>query len=106
MICAGIIICPKCGGQLKCYDMVKRIKRTKNRKTNWIYIHRLKCDDCGSLHRELPEDILPFKQYEAEVIRGVLEELITCETLGFEDYPCEMSMLRWKAQESQILLWR
>lgn len=50
--------------------------------------------------------MLPYKQYEAEVIIGVLEGLITCETLGFEDYPCEMTMSRWIAQEQQLLLWR
>jgi hypothetical protein len=61
---------------------------------------------CGALHRELPEELLPYKQYEAEVIIGVLEGLITCETLGFEDYPCEMTMSRWIAQEQQLLLWR
>jgi hypothetical protein len=101
--------CPKCGGLLRYFDRVQRIVRTKNRKTDWIKIRRLRCTDCGSLHRELPEELLPYKQYEAEVIRGVLEGFITCETLGFEDYPCELTMFRWMAQKSQILqipLWR
>lgn len=51
---------------------------------------------CGVLHRELTEEILPHKHYEADIIFGVIEGLITPETLGFEDYPCEMTMLRWK----------
>lgn len=50
---------------------------------------------CGALHREIPKTIFPYKQYEAEVIIGVMEGLITCETLGFEDYPCEQTMARW-----------
>lgn len=87
--------CPKCGGQLKYYDSVKRIVRTKRRVTNKILIRRLRCLMCGSLHRELPECIYPYKQYEAEVIRGVIEGLITSGTIGFEDYPCEMTMSRW-----------
>lgn len=37
----------------------------------------------------------PYKQYEAELISGVLEGLITVETLDFEDYPCESTMKRW-----------
>ncbi len=98
--------CPKCGGELKHYDTVKRIIRTKGRRTEWIRIARVRCTRCGTFHRSLPEDLLPFKQYEAEVIFGVLEELITCETVGFEDYPCEMTMERWKTQKSQLLLWR
>lgn len=69
--------------------------RTKNRKSEFIRIRRLHCQVCGAFHRELPDFIFPYKQYESEIIRGVLDGLITCETLGFEDYPCEMTMLRW-----------
>ena len=75
--------CPRCGGCLKYYDSVQRIVRTKNRKSEFIRIRRLHCQVCGAFHRELPDFIF------------VLEGLITCETLGFEDYPCEMTMLRW-----------
>lgn len=106
MITSEQSTCPKCGGALKYYDMVPRIVRTKARETTWIDIRRLRCVGCGALHRELPPELLPYKQYEAEVIVGVLEGLITCETLGFEDYPCEMTMMRWLSQKSQLLLWR
>ena len=99
-------VCPKCGGALKYYDMVSRIVRTKARDTTWIDIRRLRCADCGAVHRELPLDLFPYKQYESEVICGILEGLITCKTLGFEDYPCEMTMIRWMAQKSKLLLWR
>jgi hypothetical protein len=37
-------------------------------------------------------------RYESEIIIGVLEGLITCETLGYEDYPCEATMRRWRAR--------
>lgn len=99
-------VCPKCGGELKYYDQVQRVVRTKARKTDWVGIRRLRCTSCRALHRELPEDIFPYKQYEAEVIQGVIEGLITFETLGFEDYSCEMTMIRWISQKSQLLLWR
>lgn len=89
---------------MKLYDKVKRIIRTKGRVTKWIVIRRVRCQICGRIHRELPEDIFPYKQYEAEVVRGVLEGFITPETMGYEDYPCEMTMLQWKAQKTQLLL--
>lgn len=89
--------CPKCGGRLKYYDSVRRIVRTKGRITKKVIIRRMKCEKCGSLHRELPEFLLPYKQYEADVIIGVIEGFITSDTLGFEDYPCEMTMVRWRA---------
>lgn len=106
MVSNDIPTCPKCGGQLKRYDRVERIVRTKGRKTQKILLRRLRCEECGAIHRELPELIFPYKQYEAEIVIGVLEGFITCETLGFEDYPCEMTMLRWLSQKSQLLLWR
>lgn len=89
-------VCSSCGGNLKYYDSVKRIVRTKNGHTSWIKVRRMRCVSCRELHRNLPDFLFPFKQYESEIIIGVLEGLISCETLGFEDYPCEMTMKRWK----------
>lgn len=87
--------CPKCQGKLRYYDCVKRITITKYRVKNKIAIKRFKCMTCNSIHREIPPEILPFKQYEKEIVEGVIEGLITSDTLGFEDYPCEMTMKRW-----------
>ena len=98
--------CPKCGGKLKYYDHVPRIIRTKGRKTTHISLRRFRCACCGSVHRELSELLFPYKQYEAEVIIGVLEGLVSYETLGYEDFPCELTMLRWLSQKAQLLLWR
>ena len=104
MISSSKSNCPKCGGQLKYYDSVKRIVRTKYGIKNQVSIRRLRCRKCRALHRELPDFLLPFKQYEAEIILGVIEGLITCDTLGFEDYPCEMTMLRWRAFPPKLFL--
>lgn len=92
-------ICPKCGGKLKYYDSVYRIVRTKYRKTKRVILHRYKCTHCGSIHRELPNYIFPYKQYEAEIITGVIEGIITPFVLGFEDYPCEATMRRWTTRK-------
>lgn len=99
-----IVVCSDCGTPSKYYDKVSRIVRTKGRRTTCISVQRYKCPRCGSIHRNLPDYIFPYKQYEADVIIGVIENLITCETIGFEDYPCEMTMLRWKAQNLQLPL--
>ncbi len=99
------VICSECGKPLKYYDSVPRLVRTKGRQTQQVKIQRFRCPYCGGIHRSLPDYIFPYKQYEAEIIRGVLEGFITCETIGYEDYPCEMTMLRWKSsQELQMLL--
>ncbi|MCD8098849.1 MAG: DUF6431 domain-containing protein [Lachnospiraceae bacterium] len=96
--------CPNCGEKLKRYDEVQRIVRTKGRHTNHVKIQRLRCPGCGHVHRELPSYIFPYKQYNADVIQGVIEGFITPETLGFEDYLCEMTMIRWRTQNPQLLL--
>lgn len=95
VIIQEIIFCPDCGGSARKYDSVLRIVRTKGRKTAYVKIKRYRCVKCGAVHRKLSDDILPFKQYEAELIRGVAEGLITSDTLGYEDYPCEATMKRW-----------
>lgn len=97
--------CPSCGGKLEYYDSVSRIIRTKERKAQRIRVRRLRCSKCKAVHRELPKFVFPYKQYEAEIIKGVLEGLITPNTIGYEDYPCEMTMVRWTMQKIQLLLW-
>lgn len=43
MITNDVSTCPKCGGDLKYYDRVTRIVRTKGRKTWKIPMRRLQC---------------------------------------------------------------
>ena len=95
--------CPICKNKLKYYDNVKRTVKTKRGKTKKIVIRRLRCSSCKSLHRELPSSIIPYKEYESEIIIGVIEGLITPETLGYEDYPCEMTMNRWLSEKNRLL---
>lgn len=72
--------------------------RTKNGETSYVHVPRYQCCRCNKIHRQLPESLLPYKQYEKEVVKGVIEGIITSETLGYEDYPCEMTMIRWKKE--------
>lgn len=95
--------CPNCRGNLKYYDSVPRVIRTKGRVTEHVILRRLKCSRCNKLHREIPDYIYPHKQYEAEIIRGVLEGFITPDTFGFEDYPCENTIKNWQSHKTDII---
>ena len=97
-------VCPNCGGRLKYYDSVSRIQRTKNRETHYISIRRLVCCSCKRIHREIPESVVPYAQYEKELITAVQEGIISETTLGYEDYPCNMTMSRWRSRYLQCLL--
>lgn len=90
--------CPKCGGDLKYYNTIKRIKKTKGGKKEIIRMRQYICRKCKSTHRELPPDILPYKHYELSIIKGVVVGKITSYDLDYEDYPCEMTMNRWKKE--------
>lgn len=96
MVKYGDRICPRCGGPLIFYDKVKRILRSKRRDTTWINLDRYRCTQCGSVHREISPLIFPYKQYEYELILGVLEGWITEDTYGYENYPTELTMHRWR----------
>ena len=93
--------CPLCGGTVLYLDKVKRLVRGKHGVKEWITLKRFKCVNCGSIHRELNERVAPYKQYDIDIFEGVKEGLITEETLGFEDYPCEATMKRWRTSHEK-----
>lgn len=95
MINGDISNCPDCGGDLKYYDRVSRMLRVKGGNKRYLKLRRFRCIGCRKLHRELPNFMFPYKHYDADIIKGVIEGYITPETIGFEDYPCEMTMNRW-----------
>lgn len=89
-------ICESCGTVLKYYDKVSRMVRTKNRDVTIINIKRYKCPSCHCIHRFLPNNVFPYKQYDARIITGVINGTITEEMIEYEDYPCSSTMNRWK----------
>ncbi len=96
--------CPKCGGKLKPHDRVKRLVRTKHGKTYWTTVERNKCTKCGRKHRVLPEILLPYKHYEAGIIKGFISGVITSFDLEYEDYPCDGTIKIWKKEHEKHLL--
>lgn len=88
--------CPICGGTLRRIGMVKRIVRTDYGQTTWTRIRRMICQDCGVVHREIPDSLLPYKHYEARIIRGFIDNSLTSCDLEYEDYPCETTIQEWK----------
>lgn len=69
--------------------------KTEGGAKQFIQIERLKCNHCERLHNALPDFLVPYKHYAAEIISGVLDEVISADDLDAEDYPCEQTMKRW-----------
>ena len=95
------ILCEKCKCEIEYYDTVQRTILKANHEKQYIKIKRYRCPRCGSIHRILPDNVLPYKQYDAEIIEGVKEGLIDSTTLGYEDYPSEMTMKRWRKPKNK-----
>lgn len=97
--------CKICGTEVKYRDSVKRIKKIKYGIKTFIRIPRYFCPKCKTLKRYLPDDLIRMKHYEKEIILGIKQGLITSDTLGFEDYPTEQTMKRWRdSQNLQFFL--
>lgn len=90
------MICEKCGTEMKRYDKVNRTLRVRYGRRERMYLERYRCPNCGHIIRRLPKEVVRFKQYHADVIEGVLNGWITPDTIGFEDFPSEMTMKRWR----------
>lgn len=88
-------ICPVCQGTLRYRDSRPRIRKKEGVRKEHLMIRRFRCDNCQSYHNELPDCLVPYKHYEAEVIAGVLDEIVVPEDLDSEDYPSFRTMIRW-----------
>ena len=89
---SAISYCPICGEPLAYRDSCQRIMLLEGRERRIYIIRRLKCHQCGRIHRELPDCLAPFKHYATEVISGVLDGIVTPEDDDSADY---LLMISW-----------
>lgn len=89
------MICDICGKELQHRDYVSRRLKYGGGRFIWIKMERRWCKQCKIYRRVYPKFIYPYKHYDGRIIFGVRHGRITSSTLGYEDYPCEMTMARW-----------
>lgn len=70
---AETVPCPNCREKLKYYDRRKRGVILKDGCSRVYLIRRFKCIGCRKIHHELPDFMVPYKRYSAEVIESVVE---------------------------------
>lgn len=69
-----VIPCPCCQGALSVMGRRKRIRKQADGMTCWLILRRLRCQQCHTIHHELPDCLVPYKRYDAESLeRGVTE---------------------------------
>lgn len=88
--------CPKCNGEMIKYGTVRRYVKGPGGIKQLVIIQRYHCKKCNLTMRDLPDGMVAFKHYTKQIISGVKDGSITGDTLEYEDYPCEMTMKRWK----------
>lgn len=88
--------CLKCGETARYYDTVKRTVRTAFGKSRKVYVERYICTKCKFIHRELPNFLSPYKQYEKTIINGFIFDTLSSDMLEYEDYPCSQTIRNWK----------
>lgn len=76
-------ICPLCSHScLKVIGSRKRIV-LNSRGEKWVVvIRRLRCSECGRIHHELPDMLVPYKRYSSACIEAIVEGAgneISCE---------------------------
>ena len=96
--------CEKCNNLMKKYDKVNRLYKSEDGEKKFIKIQRYYCPNCRHIDRDLPDNLMPYKHCDKNIIKDVVSGKITPDTIGYEDYPCEMTMERWiKKYKSDII---
>lgn len=67
-----IVPCPCCVGRLKIIGSRKRAWYQSSGERSKIVIRRLQCVQCKKIHHELPDQLVPYKRYDAESLEGVM----------------------------------
>ena len=76
-----VVPCPLCSGLLNYRDSVYRNVKDMASNVMRFLLRRLLCQACNTLHRELPDNVQPYKHYGADVIQAVIdgdEEASSC----------------------------
>lgn len=96
--------CPKCGGNLKYYNKVKRISKDKGGNVSLLDIRQMVCEECKSIHRELPDSVAPYRHYNAKFIRAAIKD--GGASVKEYKYPCKATIRRWCDSRKQHFLLR
>ena len=89
-------MCPICRASLSYRDSRIRIRKKEGGVKERLMIRRFYCKNCHTYHNELPDCLVPYKHYEAEVVSGVVDGIVRPDDLDSEDYPSGSTIKRWK----------
>ena len=72
IISCEISVCPICGSILIVIGTRSRMIIGSGGTPMTIIIRRLRCEECGKIHHELPDCVVPYKRHCAETIEKII----------------------------------
>ncbi len=72
------ILCPFCGGRLFVRGTCRRLLRRADETQETYRLRVLQCSSCGRSHRELPDEIVPYKRHDIPSISAMGETPEEC----------------------------
>lgn len=94
---SAISYCPVCGEPLSYRDSCVRIMRLEGGMKRRFLIRRLKCSNCGRLHRELPDELLTLKTCLGDQVL-FLEHHPEIDLVAF----CTLTAIRCKNPDEEV----
>lgn len=85
-------VCPHCQGRFKVIGSRRRVIYREDGSKERLIIRRLRCMECKKISHELPDLVVPYKRYDAEVILHALDDTKTDKYCPAE----ECTIYRWK----------
>jgi len=91
------IRCPLCGGIVRFRDRKSRKVKRSGGEVWHFRLRRMLCEECETLHTEIPEIIQPYKHYDSETIQGVIDGTDDSLVCTADD----STIHRWKTEFSK-----
>ncbi|WP_281280492.1 DUF6431 domain-containing protein, partial [Paenibacillus koleovorans] len=83
---------PCCGEKLGIIGSRERKLVSESGERRLFVIRRLRCAQCGKIHHELPDCMVPYKRYESACVEQVVSEPEASTTVAADN----ATLRRWK----------
>lgn len=88
--------CPYCSGRLIRYGHHLRDLKNSSGSRIRFFLQNTECKRCGSHSLLFPDFIIPYKQFEGQLISDVIDDVITKDDMTADKAPEDRTLQRWK----------
>ncbi|WP_245736968.1 DUF6431 domain-containing protein [Salibacterium qingdaonense] len=88
-----VLPCPVCRGTLRVIGSRNRIWKQADGSSPRLRLRRLRCQECSTVHHELPDLLIPHKHYDACCMEDTIAEQERDDSVVSAE---SSTMIRWK----------